>query len=276
MASCAQEGLIRPRDPRHVRNLVCLKITSREVDENLASFLLIAQSMTAPIQFSYNLKSTDLPKLARRLKPVSFNLTLFCGWVGKAGSCVRSVKNRETDMKFVMAIIKPFKLDEVRDALSDIGVQGLTVTEVKGYGRQKGQSEIYRGAEYAVHFVPKLKLEIAVAADQADASGRDARERRRHRSDRRRQGFRPRSRTGHAHPHRRSRCRSALSHIMTLKELTMTIDTSNDACAGLAATASLLRAWRSPIQRYGGTAEQPRRQQPFHLRSPISSTRCCF
>jgi len=65
-------------------------------------------------------------------------------------------------MKFVIAIIKPFKLDEVRDALSAIGVQGLTVTEVKGYGRQKGQSEIYRGAEYAVHFVPKLKLEIAV------------------------------------------------------------------------------------------------------------------
>ncbi|MEE9315212.1 MAG: P-II family nitrogen regulator [Rhizobiaceae bacterium] len=65
-------------------------------------------------------------------------------------------------MKFVVAIIKPFKLDEVREALSAIGVQGLTVTEVKGYGRQKGQSEIYRGAEYAVQFVPKLKLEIAV------------------------------------------------------------------------------------------------------------------
>lgn len=67
-------------------------------------------------------------------------------------------------MKIVMAIIKPFKLDDVRDALSAIGVQGLTVTEVKGYGRQKGQSEIYRGAEYAVHFVPKLKLEIACDA----------------------------------------------------------------------------------------------------------------
>ena len=65
-------------------------------------------------------------------------------------------------MKFVMAVIKPFKLDEVRDALSGLGVQGLTVSEVKGYGRQKGQSEIYRGAEYAVHFVPKLKLEVAV------------------------------------------------------------------------------------------------------------------
>ncbi len=72
-------------------------------------------------------------------------------------------------MKFVMAIIKPFMLDEVRDALSSIGVQGLTVSEVKGYGRQKGQSEIYRGAEYAVSFVPKLKLEIAVASDQVNA-----------------------------------------------------------------------------------------------------------
>lgn len=65
-------------------------------------------------------------------------------------------------MKLVMAIIKPFKLDAVRDALTAIGVQGITVTEVKGYGRQKGHTEIYRGAEYAVSFLPKLKLEIAV------------------------------------------------------------------------------------------------------------------
>ncbi|MBX9618116.1 MAG: P-II family nitrogen regulator [Hyphomicrobiales bacterium] len=64
-------------------------------------------------------------------------------------------------MKIIMAIIKPFKLDEVRDALTAIGVQGLTVTEVKGYGRQKGHTEIYRGAEYAVSFLPKLKIEIA-------------------------------------------------------------------------------------------------------------------
>ncbi len=75
---------------------------------------------------------------------------------------------RSSDMKLIIAIIKPFKLDDVRDALSAIGVAGVTVTEVKGYGRQKGQSEIYRGAEYAVHFVPKLKLEIAV--DDAVAS----------------------------------------------------------------------------------------------------------
>ena len=71
-------------------------------------------------------------------------------------------------MKIVVAIIKPFKLDEVRDALTKIGVQGLTVTEVKGYGRQKGHTEIYRGAEYAVSFLPKIKLEIACAAAQAD------------------------------------------------------------------------------------------------------------
>ena len=71
-------------------------------------------------------------------------------------------------MKIVMAIIKPFKLDEVRDALTAIGVHGMTVTEVKGYGRQKGHTEIYRGAEYAVSFLPKIKIEVAVAADMAD------------------------------------------------------------------------------------------------------------
>ncbi len=71
-------------------------------------------------------------------------------------------------MKLVIAIIKPFKLDEVRDALTAVGVQGITVTEVKGYGRQKGHTEIYRGAEYAVSFVPKLKLEIVVAGPEAD------------------------------------------------------------------------------------------------------------
>jgi nitrogen regulatory protein P-II 2 len=71
-------------------------------------------------------------------------------------------------MKIIMAIIKPFKLDEVRDALTAAGVHGLTVTEVKGYGRQKGHTEIYRGAEYTVNFLPKLKIELAVAADVAD------------------------------------------------------------------------------------------------------------
>ncbi|MXP62373.1 P-II family nitrogen regulator [Roseomonas sp. M0104] len=72
-------------------------------------------------------------------------------------------------MKLVMAIIKPFKLDEVREALTPLGVQGLTVTEVKGFGRQKGQTEIYRGAEYHVSFLPKLKIEVVVPDDMVDA-----------------------------------------------------------------------------------------------------------
>jgi len=71
-------------------------------------------------------------------------------------------------MKLVMAIIKPFKLDDVREALTGMGIEGLTVTEVKGFGRQKGQTEVYRGAEYAVSFLPKLKIEVAVTADIAD------------------------------------------------------------------------------------------------------------
>lgn len=70
-------------------------------------------------------------------------------------------------MKFVSAIIKPHKLDDVRDALTSLGVHGLTATEVKGYGRQKGHTEIYRGAEYAVSFLPKIKIEVAVASDTA-------------------------------------------------------------------------------------------------------------
>jgi len=72
-------------------------------------------------------------------------------------------------MKLVIAIIKPFKLEEVRDALLAVGVHGMTVTEVKGYGRQKGHTEIYRGAEYAVNFLPKIRVEVAVASDQVDS-----------------------------------------------------------------------------------------------------------
>ena len=71
-------------------------------------------------------------------------------------------------MKMITAIIKPFKLDDVREALSDIGVQGITVTEVKGFGRQKGHTELYRGAEYVVDFLPKVKIEVAVDSDIAE------------------------------------------------------------------------------------------------------------
>ena len=73
-----------------------------------------------------------------------------------------------TIMKMITAIIKPFKLDDVREALSEIGVQGITVTEVKGFGRQKGHTELYRGAEYVVDFLPKVKVEVAVGADIAE------------------------------------------------------------------------------------------------------------
>lgn len=72
-------------------------------------------------------------------------------------------------MKMVMAVIKPFKLDDVREALAEVGVTGITVTEVKGFGRQKGHTELYRGAEYVVDFLPKLKLEVAATDDQVDA-----------------------------------------------------------------------------------------------------------
>ncbi len=71
-------------------------------------------------------------------------------------------------MKLVMAIIKPFKLDEVRESLTSLGLQGLTVSEVKGFGRQKGQTEIYRGAEYSVSFLPKVKVEVAVTDDMVE------------------------------------------------------------------------------------------------------------
>jgi nitrogen regulatory protein P-II 2 len=80
----------------------------------------------------------------------------------------RGLAQGATSMKYVVAIVKPFKLDEIRDALVHIGVHGLTVTESKGYGRQRGHTEIYRGAEYTVNFLPKVKIEVAVRSDQVD------------------------------------------------------------------------------------------------------------
>jgi nitrogen regulatory protein P-II 2 len=80
----------------------------------------------------------------------------------------REQQQQGCDMKLIMAIIKPFKLDDVREALTPLGVQGLTVSEVKGFGRQKGQTEIYRGAEYHVNFLPKVKIEVAVSSDLAE------------------------------------------------------------------------------------------------------------
>ena len=107
-------------------------------------------------------------------------------------------------MKKIEAIIKPFKLDDVKDALHEVGVSGITVTEVKGFGRQKGHTELYRGAEYVVDFLPKVKVEVVVEDEQVAARGRGDRGQRAHRPHRRRQDFRHPRRTGDPHPHRRS------------------------------------------------------------------------
>ena len=114
-------------------------------------------------------------------------------------------------MKLIVAVIKPFKLEEVREALTGVGVQGLMVSEVKGYGRQSGHTEIYRGAEYVVNFVPKIRMELvvpdAIAAQVVETIGGH----RQDRQDRRRQDLRARRRAGDARAHRRDRRRRALS-----------------------------------------------------------------
>jgi len=99
-------------------------------------------------------------------------MRVFCNWDERSFGFARLLllNTKGFDMKLITAIIKPFKLDAVREALTEAGLYGMTVTEVKGYGRQKGHTEIYRGAEYAVNFLPKLKIEIAVAADQTETT----------------------------------------------------------------------------------------------------------
>ncbi len=104
-------------------------------------------------------------------------------------------------MKLIMAIIKPFKLDDVREALTPLGVQGLTVSEVKGFGRQKGQTEIYRGAEYHVNFLPKVKIEVVVQDELAEQVIEAISTIGPHRQDRRWQDFRHGNRARGADPH---------------------------------------------------------------------------
>ncbi len=113
-------------------------------------------------------------------------------------------------MKLISAIIKPHVLDDVRDELAKAGVQGLTVTEVKGFGRQKGHTEVYRGAEYTVDFVPKAKIETVVADELVEAASNAITQGRADRVDRRRQGVRERSRAGGPHQDRGDRGGSAL------------------------------------------------------------------
>ena len=114
-------------------------------------------------------------------------------------------------MKKVEAIIKPFKLDEVKEALQEAGVQGITVLEAKGFGRQKGHTELYRGAEYVVDFLPKVKIEVVVADENLAAHGRGDPQGRADRPHRRRQDFRVAHRRSDPHPHRRDRRGRGLS-----------------------------------------------------------------
>ena len=106
-------------------------------------------------------------------------------------------------MKLITAIVKPFKLDDVKDALKDAGVQGITVSEVRGFGRQGGHTETYRGAEYQIDFVPKVRIEVVVDDDEADRVVDAIRVAAAHRQDRRRQDLGHRRSTHRPHPHRR-------------------------------------------------------------------------
>ena len=108
-------------------------------------------------------------------------------------------------MKKIEAIIKPFKLDEVKEALQEVGLQGITVTEAKGFGRQKGHTELYRGAEYVVDFLPKVKIEIVLGDDMVEKAIEAIRRGGANRPHRRRQDLRLQHRGGHPHPHRRVR-----------------------------------------------------------------------
>ena len=113
-------------------------------------------------------------------------------------------------MKLIVAVIKPFKLDDVKAALTEAGLQGLTVSEVQGFGRQRGHTEVYRGAEYTVDFVPKVKVEILVRDEDAEAIADPADGRGPDRQDRRWEDLDRPDRLGVPHPHRRSRRRRAL------------------------------------------------------------------
>ena len=121
-------------------------------------------------------------------------------------------------MKKIEAIIKPFKLDDVKEALQEIGLQGMTVIEAKGFGRQKGHTELYRGAEYVVDFLPKLKIEVVVGRRPGRGRARSDPARRQDRQDRRRQDLRAQRRERDPHPHRRNRrggglnCSTTCSH----------------------------------------------------------------
>ena len=164
-------------------------------------------------------------------------------------------------MKLITAIIKPFKLDEVREALSAIGVQGITVTEVKGFGRQKGHTELYRGAEYVVDFLPKVKIEAAIDDDLLEQAIEAIEKRRQHRQDRRRQDLRLRPRAGRPHPHRRNRRRRALGRMPVIeKAIHETLAQGARLGAGIAARTGARPRAPALAQPTQAAARQPRRR----------------
>ena len=158
--------------------------------------------------------------VVKRSDPAGGTMVRWC-----KSSTRRDALSKEWVMKKVEAIIKPFKLDEVREALSEIGVTGLTVTEVKGFGRQKGHTELYRGAEYVVDFLPKVKVEVDRRRRAGRPRDRGDRQGGAHRQDRRRQDLRDHGRAGRPHPHRRVGRSSGLSRAFrdTLRRSAMSI-----------------------------------------------------
>ena len=173
-----------------------------------------------------------------------------------SSSQVVLTRDGRTSMKLVTAIIKPFKLDEVREALSAIGVQGITVTEVKGFGRQKGHTELYRGAEYVVDFLPKVKVEAAIKDELLEQVIEAIEKSRQHRQDRRRQDLRLRPRAGRPHPHRRDRCGGALEG-ETMKKLFASLALSaRSAFGGAGARAGQGRAGHGGSRRKAAAAAE--------------------
>lgn len=137
--------------------------------------ILLIQPISTRNRFHFSEKSSSIHRLGAN-SPGFFTAALsqlarYVHYVGRAGSspAVTGEAERHFLMKKIEAIIKPFKLDEVKEALQEVGLQGITVTEAKGFGRQKGHTELYRGAEYVVDFLPKVKVEVVLADENAEA-----------------------------------------------------------------------------------------------------------
>ena len=178
-------------------------------------------------------------------------------------------------MKLISAIIKPFKLDDVRAALSEIGVSGMTVTEVKGFGRQRGHTELYRGAEYVVDFVPKTRIEVAVKDSLVDQVVEAIVERRAHRQGRRRQDLHLRSRARNPHPDGRGRRPGAVGAPLTAFSGAARFEASHCAHARVSRGRRCFSIGAPPgVCRHAGRHRRRRREaQARHQYAPHLSLR---